>query len=461
MSDSERSNEPIDHFSEYVRQRLINNPSPPDENCWDEIETRMRRKHRFPLWPIAAIAASIIVAVFILNNTIIEKKQYTSDLVTGSKEIPVKIIVPEQIVTPEDGLPNELSIHSHKDIIANATKKDTKKKMPITSLIEKETNEIKKDDEIATYEMTESENAEINADDIESLKIESLEGQEKNISKTKEDRPSVPIDTDRRQYQNLRDLTAYNSSLNDHPVKNGKWQISAGMGYGGEIGSFLGSLDKSLSENDALSPDESVDGNGSGSGDYNNGEENSNGGEKEKDGEYMSLRSKSLPPKDEITDMTHSIPISAGITIRKKLNKTLGIETGLIYTYLSTDMVMQGDRSYDATLSLHYLGIPVNLIVDMWDNRRWNVYAFGGGMMDKGLQSIYKRHDTQSKEKNSISGLQWSLNGGVGISYNFYKGMNFYVEPGVSYYFENNQPISKRTEDPFNFNLRVGLRYDL
>ncbi|MDR2917730.1 MAG: PorT family protein [Tannerella sp.] len=441
MSDSERSNEPRDHFSEYVRQRLINNPSPPDESCWDEIEIRMRKKRRLSLiWPMT-IAASIFVAVFILNNTIMEKNRHTSDPVTESKEMPAKIIVPEKSVAAEDDFSNSYSGHYHKEIIADAAKKNTKQKMPVILPAGKETDDMKENDEIIIYETAEVEESNTGTDDIENFEAESLENHEEKAIEIQEDRPSVPKDTDKKQHQHRGNLIAYNSSPNDRSLKNREWQISAGMGYGSEIGSFLGSLDKTY-QSDMLSPGESLgNGSGLGSGNYNNNEGNN----------Y----------EDEITDMTHSIPISAGITVRKKLNKTLGLETGLIYSFLSTDMEIRGNRSYDATLNLHYLGIPVNLIVDLWNNRRWNIYVSGGGMAEKGLQSVYKRYDTYGKEKNSISGLQWSLNGGIGVSYNFFKDMNLYVEPGVSYYFDNNQPISKRTEDPFNFNLRIGLRYDL
>ncbi|MDR0573080.1 MAG: outer membrane beta-barrel protein [Tannerella sp.] len=418
MSNSERPNEPMDHFSEYVRQRLINNPSPPDESCWDEIETRMDKKRPLsPMWPVA-IAASILVAVFILNNTVIEKKRHTYDPVTESKEMPVKIILPEKNATPEKEIPNSFSGHSHKDIIA----KETIKKIPVILPVREETDDIKENNETAEVEKPKK-----NAEQTEDLTAASMEDREENTTERQKDRLSVSGDTDRQSSQNLRDLTDYNSSPNDRSLKNRRWQISASMGYGGEMGSFLNY--PYLSDMMA-----SPDGN-NGIGDYNNNE-------------------------DVIVDMTHSIPISAGITVRKKLNKTLGIETGLIYTYLSTDMEARGSRRYDATLNLHYLGIPVNLIVNLWDNRRWNIYFSGGGMAEKGLQSVYK-DDIHGKEKNSISGLQWSLNGGIGVSCNLYKEMNLYVEPGVSYYFDNRQPASKRTEDPFNFNLRLGLRYDL
>jgi len=148
------------------------------------------------------------------------------------------------------------------------------------------------------------------------------------------------------------------------------------------------------------------------------------------------------------------------------LNDRFGIETGLVYTYLSTGFVVNGPQYYAADLNLHYLGVPVNFVVNLWDKKSWSFYASGGGMVEKGLQSVFKRegfmvYDNKSSiDKSSISGLQWSINGGLGISYLFLKDMSLYLEPGFSYFFDCDQPMSKRTDDPFIFNLRVGLRYD-
>ena len=138
-----------------------------------------------------------------------------------------------------------------------------------------------------------------------------------------------------------------------------------------------------------------------------------------------------------------------------------------MYTRLSSDLVIEGNRhSYDAVLNLHYLGVPVNLTIDLWEKNRLSLYASGGGMVEKGLRAVYKQKTlywddfTKKNRTGRISGLQWSLNGGIGISYKFYREMNLYVEPGISYYFDCDQPVSRRTEDPLSCNLRLGIRYD-
>ena len=44
---------------------------------------------------------------------------------------------------------------------------------------------------------------------------------------------------------------------------------------------------------------------------------------------------------------TYKMPVSAGVTVERKLNESLGIETGLLYSNLRS-----------AGQHLHYLGIP-------------------------------------------------------------------------------------------------------
>ncbi|MDR0393522.1 MAG: PorT family protein, partial [Tannerella sp.] len=172
-------------------------------------------------------------------------------------------------------------------------------------------------------------------------------------------------------------------------------------------------------------------------------------------------------PKEQIVDVKPSIPFSAGITVRRKWNRTLGIETGVVYTRLSSDLVVDREGSrYDAVLILHYVGVPVNLTVNLWEKNRFGLYASGGGMVEKGIRSVFKQKTIlfpvrmMNDQVNRIPGLQWSLQGGLGISYRFYREMSFFLEPGISYYFDGKQPVSKRTEDPLNFNLRLGVRYD-
>lgn len=169
--------------------------------------------------------------------------------------------------------------------------------------------------------------------------------------------------------------------------------------------------------------------------------------------------------KDDFTNVDHDTPLSFGITVRKDLNKHIGIETGLVYTYLSSKMERTNIPQYKAKQEVHYLGIPINVVAYLWNDPKWNVYISGGGMIEKGLrqkytQEMFQGNDLASSttDKGSVSGVQLSLTASAGVSYAFYQNLSLYVEPRYSYYFDNDQPFSIRTDKRNVFGVGGGLR---
>lgn len=158
-------------------------------------------------------------------------------------------------------------------------------------------------------------------------------------------------------------------------------------------------------------------------------------------------------------------PVSVGLLAKKRLNKTLSVETGLTYSYLSTSFKDIDNISYSATLRLHYIGIPVNLVAEVWDlTPKCKIYASAGMMVEKGVKTDFSQYISETQQSISnekrIKGLQWSLNGSVGISYNIHKNWAFYLEPRASHYFDNNQPLSIRTKKQTIIGINSGFRYD-
>ena len=436
MSDYENSNDKIDSFSEYFRERLINKPTPPDEKCWEEIETRLpKRRAISPAWIGLAVAASIITAVFVLNNTSNKNERPEYVEIRELEEIIADNDTPrdENILEEETGKKIE---NAHKEIVAETK---IRRKMPnVTPVVKKDTVEnAENEKELQDVIPNEKEKEELPAE---------IQDKEPEVKKTEDSPPAIRSADIQPKYRNRHNLIAYNSDNKRQNRRNNNWQIQAGLNsVGGNTGSFNRINDLPMS---ADSPNQS--------------------GEISKDSPIISFPGNELDKNynsisnERISEKTYSIPLSVGVTVRKNLNEKVGFETGLVYSYLSTSYVVKGTQHYDAELKLHYLGVPVNLIVNLWDKKQWNFYVSGGGMVEKGLQSVLTRRamNINSKDINSISGMQWSVNGGLGASYNFYKDMSLYVEPGISYYFDCNQPMSKRTEDSFIFNLRLGLRYD-
>ena len=455
MSDLGKINDKTDPFSEHFRQRLIDKPTTPDANCWNEIEARLpKRRVISPVWIGLAVAASVIVAVFILNilrtenklpdyNEVLVLKENDADKKTSEDDLIMDGgIDKEQPATTSVGgktlAKTNAPISSSVDYAEKA--EETEKTEPIETAEAKTTETTKMEELTELAELKESELTEL----AEREELTEQAELAKLAEKGREDNVDTQKNIDRLQYRSDENLIAYGADIGRHSEKNKNWLWMTGLGSAGGLGyllsSLVGSSPTEFLDYAASTPEDNLT--------TAPGTDNEIG----KETEYV--------PEKEITDIKTSMPVSFGVIVRKKINKTIGIETGLLYTYLSSDLKISGADYSDATLNLHYLGIPVDLIVNLWDKKQWNIYVSGGGMVEKGLQAVHKKKGIDGKERSRISGLQWSLNGGLGVSYNFYKYMNLFVEPGFSYYFDCNQPISRRTEDPFSFGIRTGIRYD-
>lgn len=138
---------------------------------------------------------------------------------------------------------------------------------------------------------------------------------------------------------------------------------------------------------------------------------------------------------------TYKMPISTGVTVERKLNKYLGVETGVIYSNLRSD----GQK-------LHYLGVPVKMNVTLTETKKWDVYATVGGIAEK---CIAGAPDNDFKNEP----IQLAVTAGVGVRYKINDRLAVFAEPGVSHHFKTDSQLATvRTERPTNFNLLCGIR---
>jgi len=163
----------------------------------------------------------------------------------------------------------------------------------------------------------------------------------------------------------------------------------------------------------------------------------------------------------------YSLPINFGLSVSFPFFNRFEIMTGLSYTNLrATISGKNATSSFDLKQELHYLGIPLKMSVIFLKQEHFGAYVSFGGTIEKALAGVQKSHVVNTNGEISdwensqpVYGLQPSIGGQLGVYYELSKTFNLYVEPGASYYIPNDQPISNRTEEPFNFNLGVGLRY--
>lgn len=171
------------------------------------------------------------------------------------------------------------------------------------------------------------------------------------------------------------------------------------------------------------------------------------------------------------TEYSHKMPVKIGASIRYDFNRFLGIESGLTYSFLSSDLKtgMEGAVSgwSKGIQSMHYLGIPLNLSFNIFSSRYFNAYVTAGGLMEKCVRGSLKtdeyldgKYHGSSSTALKQKGLQWSVNGAAGIQVNILPQLGLYMEPGVSHHFSNNSKVRTIYSDkPTDFSLSFGLRY--
>ncbi len=185
-----------------------------------------------------------------------------------------------------------------------------------------------------------------------------------------------------------------------------------------------------------------------------------------KDDPYMGML---VTNKGHLADrrVRHRLPVHAGASIAYRINDRVSVETGIAYSYLSADIHEGSDSYYFAgEQSLHYVGIPVGVRVRAMSWKNFDIYVGAGFEADKCVSGTIKKTYVikgqtrdDGHESISIRPLQWSVNAGAGVQYNFSSMVGIYAEPGLSYYFDNGSNIETiYSEKPLNFNLNIGLR---
>ncbi len=175
--------------------------------------------------------------------------------------------------------------------------------------------------------------------------------------------------------------------------------------------------------------------------------------------------------EDIKTNIKYRQPVRIGLSADYEFSDRIGIETGLTYTLLVSDLTSGASGShYETRQTLHYVGIPINLKVRMFDFARGNgqVYFSSGGMVEKcvsgNTKTVYYAAGDMARQgesnKLSVKPLQWSVNAAAGCSLGLGSFVSIYFEPGCSYYFDNSCPVETIYKDrPLNFSFRTGFRF--
>ncbi len=168
-------------------------------------------------------------------------------------------------------------------------------------------------------------------------------------------------------------------------------------------------------------------------------------------------------------EYSHKMPVKIGLSVRYDIGTRFGIETGIAYSILNSDIKKGKNLSTwsKGEQTFNYIGIPLNVSFDIFSSRYVDFYASAGGMMEKAVRGrVNLDNYTDGKYVNSTKRsikpkeLEWSANAAVGVQCNILPQLGIFVEPGISYHFKSNAQVKTiYTDRPTNFSIGFGLRW--
>lgn len=145
----------------------------------------------------------------------------------------------------------------------------------------------------------------------------------------------------------------------------------------------------------------------------------------------------SLPAADNMR-----APVAASITLEKKITKRFSVEAGLAYSC----------EQSPENGNMHYVGIPVKANFLIAGNRKLDVYASLGGLLDKCVAGA-PQNDFNSEP------IQLSLTAGLGVRYKISDKFALFAEPAITHHFNPDLDWeTARSRKSTNMNLLCGVR---
>lgn len=170
------------------------------------------------------------------------------------------------------------------------------------------------------------------------------------------------------------------------------------------------------------------------------------------------------------TEYKHRLPVRVGLNVAYRLTDRLSVESGVSYTRLSSDMKDGTKDNYSSgSQKLDYIGVPLNVKYRAFAYRRLSVYASAGLLTEKCVSGKATHEyvisgEKKKRETEDVAAKPWqlSVNAALGAQFDVLRNVGVYVEPGVSYYFDDRSQLSTiYKEKPLNFNLNLGVRYTI
>lgn len=406
-------------FDELFRQKMENHVLPVDESAWEAIENALDKKKRriIPFWwwfsggaAVAGLALLLLMRPFDTTQVGTYTQQKAPATISGEKA-PEKSSQKTQTEPEKSGQNKEVAVTGVKKTVTVSV---TQEAWHLSGTDAKITLSSKETEKTLPSDTTKTSPA------VEQSPV------------TAQNHPSVDTIRSLKEKEELPDWQ--DKVAVKKQKKESGWLLAAAFGTGSSVPSGMSGYQTSLIDVSLVNAEPA----------------------------YTSI----MTPGD-FSSVIYSPPVSFGISVQKPIARSLRLESGLTYTYLFTKFSNSGVQQRDAFLHLHYIGVPLNVVLEMIKNTRWEFYFSGGGMVEKGIRSLYIQNLYYGNQvvtttvSEGIKGLQWSVSAAMGATWQLQPNIGLYIEPKVSYYFDNNQPVSARTDQPVTIGLTAGLRFTI
>ena len=182
----------------------------------------------------------------------------------------------------------------------------------------------------------------------------------------------------------------------------------------------------------------------------------------------IALNNANRPGGDKILrESHHQMPVTWSLALKYRLNHRFALESGFSYSRLNSDFEMGADGNIiREQQAIHYLGIPVKGIYNMYSRQRWGLYGSVGLTTEIPVHStlhsdFYVDGQYEVSDKATFR-APWQLSTtlGLGLQYNFTPNIGLFAEPSLQYFIPMKTDIETyRTEHPFTFSLPLGIRF--
>ena len=437
-------NEMNEKWIKDIRSRMENYSEPLPADLWEKIDADISRPKVIPMWrkwTSVAAAAAVVLAVSTVSLFYWTSEPSLKESNLSIVEAPA-IDNTEQKDTPKDVIPEDVKhvvaeVKNDKLLSAVSAKVYDEDESNVDTIEEKQSVAVSDNSPVVATndEKQEEPTSDMKEEDSPSAK-------EKRINMMKADRETV-----RRNASYLAmadDGNGKRRSKMQIGVTTGNIPYSSSSNFSGM--SRLGMSTKTLSSANNLIVCEISDATAS----------------------YTQMVYKNANQKT-YTDIKHHMPVTVGASVKWGFSENWALETGLNYTYLYSEL-RSGAKDYtEQEQKLHYVGIPLKVQRSVWSNSIFSFYASAGGMMEKcvsgsfgGVIVLENNRKSHFSEDLNVKPLQFSVLASVGLQANFNKLLSLYLEPGMIYYFDDNTDVlTIRKDKPFNFNLQLGLRFNL